>query len=83
MGWYHGLESISIGDRCRQPGPVAQMLHEALDEQDAALQVSPCPRGFAGKPDTMAHNICPTVRPPTEADYRRARSDGLPRVVVL
>lgn len=50
MGWYNGLHSIPIQHRCRQPGAVAQMLHEAHDGQDVALQASPCPRGFVGKP---------------------------------
>lgn len=83
MGWFHGLDSTHIQDRCRQPGPVTQMLHEALDGQDVALQASPCPRGFAGKPKPMAHNICLTVTPPAEADHCRARNDGLLRFVVL
>lgn len=79
MGWYNGLHSNPIQHRCRQPGPVAQML-----QRPAMGNMLPCKRrpahvGLRGSLDPMACNTCPTVTPAGEADCRKARNDGMLR----
>lgn len=70
MDCYNGLHSIPRQEQRRQPGAVAQMLHEAYERQDVVLQASPCPRGFAQQPT------------PYRIQYLSDRDTASPRLIL-